>query len=331
MQIRTKIVVGLIGLLASVLSLEAGAVTPANTQLTNSATLTYSGNPTGLSDSVTVTIELVPTAVTIAQGATAPNASVNKAENQSYSASYVVQSNANGPDTYSVAAVYTSTNDVSGAALPTTSTASLTLGATAASASSTGQTITVPADGASDGEVNGLQNGDDVVIGTSTFEITGISDSASGSSTITVDASVTVSVGDGIYEYQSFTTDVSDVGSQGGATNKLDLQTTVTSDTDGSAQFLSDVDINIVAITFTKFVRETSGGCATAGCGSAVTTSYDNGVDGAKTYYDAGVEAAPGTPWSTCWSSRRARQASAEPSLTIRCPISRPIRPEPPD
>lgn len=277
----------------------AHATTPANTLLQNTAKLVYDGNATGITTSVTVTVELVPAAVSIAATFSAPNASVNKAENQSYSATYVVQSNANGPDTYTVAGVYESTNNVSGAASPTTSTASLSLGATAAAASAaSGQaTITVPSDGASDGAINGLAAGETVVIAGATYTIDSITDNASGTSSIvlTTNLASSLSLGDGIFEYRSFTVDITDVGANGGAVNRLDLRTTVTSDTTPNPVFTFDVDINLVAILVDKFVRNTAGVCAT--CGGAGTVSYDADGAGAgtsETYYDAGVTAAPG-------------------------------------
>ena len=54
-----------LGLIVAAISFagSALAVTPANTQLTNQAKLTYTGNPTGITSSVTVTVKLVPSAV----------------------------------------------------------------------------------------------------------------------------------------------------------------------------------------------------------------------------------------------------------------------------
>jgi len=275
----------------------AYAVTPANTQLINSALLTYSGNPTGVSSSVIVTIELVQATASIATTFTAPQSSVNQADNQVYAATYVIQSNANGPDTYSIASVYESVNDVVGSVAPTTSIASFTLGATAAVAiAASGQAIiTVPADGTSDANVNGLEAGDTVVIAGDIYTILSVVDNATGNSTITLAGNLlaALAVGDAIYEYRSFTVDITDIGAAGGgATNRLDLRTTVTTSGPASLVFTYDVDINIVAIAIKKYVREISGPCLLT-CGGAVTTSYDSG-SGANTYYDAGVEAAPG-------------------------------------
>jgi len=278
----------------------AYAVTPANTQLINSALLTYDGNPTGVSSSVTVTIELVQATVSIATTFAAPNASVNQADNQVYAATYNIQSNANGPDTYTIASVYESENDVSGAVAPTTSIPSFILGATAAiSIAASGQpVITVPADGTGTTVVNGLEATDTVVIGGDIYTILSVVDNATGTSTITLAGNLlsAVAVGDPIYEYKSFTVDITDIGAATAApTNRLDVRTTVTSTAPASLVFTYDVDINIVAIAIKKYVREISAPCGTAGCLGAVTTSYDNGSGGgAQTYYDAGVEAAPG-------------------------------------
>ena len=296
MNIKKIVAIGLL-FVAWAAAGTAHATTPSNTLLTNTAKLVYTGNATGITTSVTVTVELVPTAVSIAATFSAPNASVNKAENQTYSATYVVQSNANGPDTYTVAAAYTATNDVTGAASPVPSTTSITLGASAASASAaSGQAvITVPADGTSDANVNGLAAGDTVVIDSATYEILSVVDNATGTSTITLTANLatTLAIGEGIFEYASFTVDISDVGATGGATNRLDLRTTVTSDTTPNPVYTLDVDINLVEILIDKFVRDTAGVCGT--CGGAATATYDpDGGSGSQTYYDAGVTAAPG-------------------------------------
>ena len=278
----------------------AYAVTPANTQLINSAKLTYTGNATGVTSSVTVTIELVQAAASIAATFSAPQASVNKADNQTYTATYTIQSNANGPDTYAIASVYESTNDVAGAVAPTTTLTSFTLGATAAvSAASSGQAvITVPSDGTSDASINGLAATETVIIGGATYTILSIVDNATGNSTITLSANLaaSVAVGDPIREYRAFDVNITDVGAKtGGATNKLDLRTTVTTAAPASLVYTYDVDINIVAIAIKKYVREISGTCSTTGCAGSVTTAYDPGDGGGtNTYYDAGVEAAPG-------------------------------------
>ena len=262
------------------------AVTPADTQLTSEATLTYSGNSTGIKDSVTVTVKLVPAAVSLVGPAI--NTSINKAEHQSYTETYTVQSNANGYDTYTVAATST-TNDVVGSDSPVTSVATLALGATAAAADVTSSaTISVPSDGVSDSAINGLAAGDTVVVGGNTYTISSITDNASGNSTIVLNSAVTITTGTGIYEYKTFTTTIGDVGAKGASNNTLNVFTTVTSDTDPLAVFSQQVDITIVAISIQKFVRDTSGTCATGCSGSTINPNNS------ETYYSSGLKAEPG-------------------------------------
>lgn len=278
------------------ISAGAWAVTPANTQLTATAKLTYTGNSTGITSSTTVTVQLVPSAVTIASTFSAPTASVNIAEGGSYSATYTIQSNANGPDTYTIATSYTNTNTVSGMATPTISigstsnltSTSVTLGATAAqTAAAIGDTsITVPADGKADSSVNGVAANDTVIIGGNKYTVASVTDNASGTSIITLTSALTtaVSVGEGIYQYVSFTNQISNVGTQNGATNILNLQTTVISTTSSSAAYTSAITINVVAISMTKYVRD-----VTTGSTGTTPATY-----GGHTYYQSGVKASPG-------------------------------------
>lgn len=283
-------------LVAWAMSSAAWAVTPANTQLTATATLTYTGNSTGITSSTTVAVQLVPSAVTIASTFSAPTASVNIAEGGAYSATYTIQSNANGPDTYTIATSYSNTNTVTGMISPTVTTASatdvasttVTLGATAAeTAAPAGATsITVPSDGTADNSVNGIAANDTVIIGGNKYTVASVTDNASGTSTITLKTALTtaVSVGEGIYQYVSFTNQIANVGTQNGATNILDLQTTVTSNTSSGAVYTSAITINVVAISMTKYVRDVT----TPSTGTTPATY--NG----HTYYQSGVQAKPG-------------------------------------
>ena len=290
MRITNKLAALGLMVVAWAMASSAMAVTPANTRLTAQAKLTYSGNAAGITSSVSVTVQLVPSAVTIASTFSAPNTSVNKAEHDTYAATYTVQSNANGPDTYAIATSYTNVNTVTGSASPTVSVASITLGATAASAAAlVGATsISVPSDGVADSNVNGIAANDNVIINGSAYQVASVTDSASGTSTITLTSALTapVAVGDGIYEYKAFTNNIIDVGVQGGATNALDLQTTVTSNTLNSAQYTSNVTITIVAITMDKYVRDVTNPCS-SGCTGPATYQTN-------TYYASGVQAKPG-------------------------------------
>ena len=271
----------------------AMAVTQANTVLTAQAKLTYQGNSTGINASVTVTVQLVPAPVSFAATFTPPGSSVNKAVNDTYAATYTVQSNANGPDTYSIATSYTATNDVANPLSPTTSVPSVRLGATAAAAAAAAgaTTITVPSDGVADSDVNGIAANDTVIIDNKPYHVASVGDSASGTSTITLATGLqtAVALGDGIFEYKAFTVNIQSVGSQGssGTNYVLDLQTSVTSNKSPTPAntYTSNVTITIVAITLNKYVRDVSNPCTT-GCTGGATYKT-------KTYYADGVQAKP--------------------------------------
>ena len=111
-----------------VMASSAYAVTPANSILTNTAKLTYAGNATGITSQVSVTIQLVPALV---NGTTVPP-DISLAENQAYTGTYVIVSNANGPDTYSITTTDVSVGTVTGTTAPAVTDTSVILGATAA-------------------------------------------------------------------------------------------------------------------------------------------------------------------------------------------------------
>jgi len=159
----------------------------ANTQIINQATLSYhdgAGTRTATA-SVTVTVSLVPAAVTIVPGA---NQSTSYSSGATLTDSFTVTAGANGPDTYNITTAVTgSTNTTGATATPVTTT--VTLGATVTTAGSTNTVIVVPADGNLPGEVpgvNGIHVGDTVVINGESRTVTAIQDNATGTSTITL-------------------------------------------------------------------------------------------------------------------------------------------------
>jgi hypothetical protein len=159
----------------------------ANTQIINQATLSYNdgAGTRAATASVTVTISLVPAALTIVPGA---NQSTSYSTGATLTDSFTVTSGANGPDTYNITAAVTGQTNTSGATA-TPVTATVTLGSSVTTAGSTKTVIVVPADGNLSGEVpgvNGIAVGDKVVINGDERTVTAIQDNATGTSTITL-------------------------------------------------------------------------------------------------------------------------------------------------
>jgi len=269
----------------------AYAVTPANSLLTNTAKLTYAGNTTGITSQVSVTIQLKPA---IVSGTTlAPDISL--AENQNYTGTYVIVSNANGPDTYTITTADVSIGTVTLTDTPAVTVTSVTLGATAAIAVATGgtDTITVPADGIAGTSVNGIEATDTVVINGATYIVDSVVDNATGTSSIKLTTNLPatpggdVGIGDAIYEsitFDSTITGANGIGVTGaGPNNDVVVRVNVESDTNPALDFTDDATISVVSVVFTKYVRNTS----TPAVG--VTPITYNGVD----YYRSGISALP--------------------------------------
>jgi len=266
-----------------VMASSAYAVTPANSILTNTAKLTYAGNATGITSQVSVTIQLVPALV---NGTTVPP-DISLAENQAYTGTYVIVSNANGPDTYSITTTDVSVGTVTGTTAPAVTVTSVILGATAAIATAGigTDTITVPADGVAGTSVNGIEAGDTVVINGTTYIVDTVTDNATGTSTIklTTNLLAGVAIGDGIFESTTFDSTVADIGAAGGGVNDVIVQVNVESDTNTALDFTDTATISVVSVAFTKYVRNVT----TPAVG--VTPITYNGVD----FYRSGISAAP--------------------------------------
>lgn len=217
----------LLALLGTAVCLTAGAgsawattaKTAANTQIINTATLTFTIGTTtsSASASVSVLVSLVPSAPTVsisnpaAVGYTGPNT-------PELTNSVTILSTANGPAKYTVTPSVNAAVNSTGASVTPNVATDIWLGASVTSASTTAATtLTVPSvtyatDPALNGaaQVNGLGIGDTIVFtdasnATQTQTILNVSNpgTASGNATITLSVPVTVATGTPIYEQTS--------------------------------------------------------------------------------------------------------------------------------
>jgi hypothetical protein len=295
MKLKRIIVLAQMALVGICLSLSspAWANLAANTQILNQATLSYydgSGTRTATAG-VTVTVSLVPAALTIVPGG---NQSASYSTGATLTDTFTVTSGANGPDTYNITTAVTGSTNTSGAtAVPTAAT--VTLGASVTAAGSTKNVIVVPADGNLAGEVpgvNGIEVGDRVVINGDERHVIAIVDNGSGTSTITLDADLTSAPNAGflVAERKDIHATVTPgtIGTPGTDVT-VSVKATVTSVTSSSATATS---ASAVLNTFTsgtaslaKYVRNVT----KPGSGTGVAYVY-NSIN----YYPAGVTAEPG-------------------------------------
>jgi hypothetical protein len=294
MKLYEKICSGLLccALLVAVSAAPARANLAANTQIINQAQLSYNDGVSTrtATASVTVTVGLVAAAPNIAPGP--PQSTSYTGAGTILSDSYTVTAGANGPDTYNLSAAVTGSTNTSGAtATPTTPT--VALGATVTTIGSSTTVIVVPADGNLPGEmpgVNGIAVGDTVVINGETRTVTAISDNASGTSTITLNAALGAAPGVGILvaEQKVVTVTVTAGTITATGTNvTVSASITATSVSSAGATLTSGSVLNTYTsgvATLTKYVRN-----ASVPSGSGVPYIY-SGIN----YYPAGVTAKPG-------------------------------------
>lgn len=251
----------LLALLAFVLPQAAQASTAANTVIRNTATVNYkdtAGNAMpAVSDSVDVTVSFV-----CAPAAISAPADQNTDPNTDAVYNYTLTSQANGPDTYTIAtAAPTESAGITGSTA-TLSTTSIVLGATtaAATAESGATSITVPNDAASDSSINGIEAGDTVVIGGSVYTVASVTDNGGtvgGTSTITLSTALTtaVAVSDPIYEQKPFTMTV-DPGTVSAASDQTITVTTSATGTGGcdAATDETKTTVHVATLTVSKDV-----------------------------------------------------------------------------
>jgi hypothetical protein len=176
----------------------AWANTAANTQIINSATLTYNdGTGTQTSKAgITVTVALVPSAPTFIPGG---------AQTTTYSAtasttdSFTLTATGNGPDSYTLTGNATVANANANNPTATPTQGSIVLGATVTAVGSTTTDLVVPADGvSSDNKVNGIGVGSTVVVNNEQKTVLGITDNASGVSHIILNSPLSAAPAAGV-------------------------------------------------------------------------------------------------------------------------------------
>lgn len=304
-----------IGLVSSfwLFSGSAFAITPGNLNLNNVATLTYTGNPTGIQANASVKVNVVASAPTLSTVG-----DITKAENQSITteAGYTVTATNNGFDTYTFQpSTLTSgsglTDTSSGGANVDFTTVSyvykdsggstitqVELGATALDTVSTAtNTISVPSDGTADAFVNGLGQNDVIVISGTEYTITAlVGDTGSGSVTLTLNTAVPAAlpIGTGIFERKTFTAQTGGAGGVGnqtvdGLSTTYDVVTTLQSTLTVPTQVTATdtFQVEIVNVTINKYVRNvTRDNCINTGGGACTAVTYDpGGGAGAQDYY----------------------------------------------
>jgi hypothetical protein len=272
------------------LSAPAWANLAANTQIINSATLSYNdgtGTKTATA-SVTVTVSLVPSAPNIVAG---PAQTTSYSGSATLTDSYTVTGTANGPDTYNITAAVSGSTNTSGAgATPTALTVSL--GGTVTTAGSTATVIVVPSDGVANNNVNGIVVGATVVINGDVRTVTAVSDNASGTSTITLNAALSGGApGTGVLvaEQKVITTTVTpgtitSSGTDVTVSDKVTIASATTSSVTATSGAVLNTFTSGVA-TLTKYVRNVS---AASGTGTPYVYNSTN------YFYSAGVTAKPG-------------------------------------
>lgn len=273
----------LLALTVFALPQSAHAILAANTQISNTASLSYNdgtGTQTAAATPVVVTVALVSAAPSITSG---PDQITAYSGTATTTDTFTITAGSNGPDTYTITVPSPTVTNTSGATL-TPSVTSVTLGATTV-LSNSGATITVPSDGASDSSVNGIAVGDTVVVNGTAYTVSGISDNATGTSTITLSSDPgTLTAGTLIAERQSITVtvDPNNISTPGTSVTVENTITVTSGNGTGPALTCTDTVTNIFtngAATLTKYVRNVT--AAVTG-----TTPY---TYGSNTYYATGV------------------------------------------
>ena len=266
----------------------AWANVAANTQITNAAQLSYRYNGIAMTAtaSVTVAVRLIAAAPTIvAQG---PYTTQYAGPATTLTDTFVITAGANGPDTYNLTAAVTSDVNGTGAGVAVVSPVGIILGASVTVAGSTTLIIDVPSDGVSNNSVNGIEAGDTVVINGEVRTVIAVNDTASGTSTITLNTALSSAPGAGVLiEEQKIIQTIVTSGTITTVGTNLVVTDTITATTPAATVTSSAVTNTFTKgqVAFTKYVRNVT----TSAAGTGTAYSY-NSIN----YYPAGVTAKPG-------------------------------------
>ncbi|PKN38506.1 MAG: hypothetical protein CVU62_06635 [Deltaproteobacteria bacterium HGW-Deltaproteobacteria-2] len=297
MKLARNIILIQLALLWTLLFISAPvwANTAANTQVTNQVQVTYfDGTATyTVTASVTITVDLV---------AAAPNIVTGSAQSTSYAGagtnltdSFAITASSNGPDTYNIIVPTPAVTNTTGATVTTyvngVPASSVVLGASVTTSGSTVTNIVVPADGASNTSINGIEVGDTVVINGETRMVQSVTDNTTGTSTIVLASALPSAPTAGVLvAEQKIVTAAVTAGTivTAGTDVTVSAAITATSVSSSGAAKTSDAILNTFysgQATIAKYVRNIT----TSAAGTGTVYSY-NSIN----YYPAGVTAKQG-------------------------------------
>jgi hypothetical protein len=274
----------------------AWALTASNTQIINNASLSYNdGTSTRTVNAlpVVVTVSLLPGTPTVTKGLdqTTPYTGPNTPLVNTFT---ITASNTNGPDTYSLTPAITATVNATGSSVTLTSpTSPVLLGATVTLSGSTTTSLNVPSDGVSGPAVNGIANGDTIVVGLDVATVNTVTNTGSGIATITLNGTgLSASPGAGLLvgEQQTVTVTVDSgtittVGQNIVITKHLTIASTTDPAKTTTSTDITDTYTNGLA-SLNKYVRNIT----TPAAGGTIYSYPAAGTD----YYLTGITAKPG-------------------------------------
>lgn len=297
------------------------ASTAATATVRNVVTVAYNNAAgtaqTPLVASVDVTINLVQAAATLAV-----SADVTTAPGTDAVYTYTITNGANGISTYTPTASIASETDIGGSTL--SATPAITLGATTVTTgvsilAATPTVITVPRDGSADSSVNGLADGDTVVIGGLVYAVSGIVDvqaPVSPSTAVTTTITVTgpaqvVTAGMLIVEQQTFTLNVTPGTMTSTSDAHILVDLSVTDGTNVTNATQTDTTVAAVGLSVTKLVRNVTNAVVGGGL-----VNY-----GGQDYYANGVTGNPGEVLEYLIVVSKSASASSATSVVVTDPI----------
>jgi uncharacterized repeat protein (TIGR01451 family) len=266
------LILGAVALTAS----SALASTAANTAITNTATVNF--NDAGgvaqpaVSASVTVTVSLVPAAVTLSS----PGPQTIAQGGANASLTYTITSTANGPDNYNLTSVATPAN-VSGVSPTFPGGTPIALGGTtlAAPANNGDTSITVPYDNAGGAVVNGIGVGSTIIVASNPYTVTTVTKNvAANTTTIGIGAAIAGAAlaGQIVGERKTFNVSVPSGTVSSGNSGTQTVNTTATSATAPNPATTQTtptvITVNRPTLTVAKLVS-TDGGISFGATGSA--------------------------------------------------------------